>query len=152
MATVELTLTNTADEPLVEVKIGAKVVAAFRSSSQTRTGTMSLTIGYVVGFFCLKNLAPGTSMHDFPGLASLPAGATRLVSLGVDFGDSTQGVQFDLMAGGRPVRVALRPPLGELIRPVVCSETHFLDQQGTVSSLQGGSPNMSQLWRDCPHF
>ena len=49
-------------------------------------------------------------MHEFPALALLPAGSTRLVTLGIDFGDSTQNVGFDLLASGRPIRINLRPP------------------------------------------
>ena len=71
-------------------------------------------------------------MHEFSTLASLPAGSTRLVTLGIDFGDSTQNVSFDLIASGRPIKINLRPSVGELIRPITCSEGHFMNEQGLI--------------------
>jgi AP-3 complex subunit beta len=44
-----------------------------------------------------KNLAPGMSIHEFPGIASLPAGSSQTVSLGVNFNDTTQSAKFDLV-------------------------------------------------------
>lgn len=82
--------------------------------------------------FFLKNIPVGISLHEFSPLPLLPAGSTRLATVGVDFGDSTQNVSFDLMASGRPVRVGLRPSVGELIRPVSFSEGFFLNEQGKV--------------------
>ena len=45
-----------------------------------------------------KNLAPGMSVHEFPGIASLPAGASQTVSLGINFNDTTQPAKFDLVS------------------------------------------------------
>ena len=72
----------------------------------------------------------GISIHEFSAIASLPAGSTKLVTLGVDFGDSTQNISFDIVASGRLVKVELRPTVGELVRPVVCTEGHFMNEQG----------------------
>lgn len=69
-------------------------------------------------------------MHEFAALASIPAGSTRLVTLGIDFGDSTQNVSCDLVASGRPIKINFRPSVGELIRPVTCTEGYFINQQG----------------------
>jgi len=71
-------------------------------------------------------------MHEFSSIAALAAGSTRLVTLGIDFGDSTQNVSFDLIASGRPIKINLRPSVGELIRPVACSEGFFMNEQGNV--------------------
>ena len=72
----------------------------------------------------------GISMHEFTALTSLPVGATRLVTVGIDFGDSTQNVSCDLVASGRPIKINFRPPVGELIRPVTCTEGVFINEQG----------------------
>ena len=69
-------------------------------------------------------------MHEFTALTAIPAASTRLVTLGIDFCDSTQNIQFDLIASGRPIRMTLRPPVGELIRPVTCTEGYFINEQG----------------------
>lgn len=78
----------------------------------------------------LQNTPVGISMHEFTSLPSLPAGATRLVTIGIDFGDSTQNVSCDLVASGRPIKINFRPSVGELIRPVTCTEGFFINQQG----------------------
>ena len=72
----------------------------------------------------------GISMHEFAAIVSLPVASTTLVTLGVDFGDSTQNISFDIVASGRPVKINLRPSVGELLRPVVCTEGHFMNEQG----------------------
>lgn len=72
-------------------------------------------------------------MHEFTALTSIPAGSTRLVTLGIDFGDSTQNVSCDLVASGRPIKINFRPSVGELIRPVTCTEGFFINQQGVYT-------------------
>ena len=74
-------------------------------------------------------------MHEFTTLASIPAGATRLVTIGIDFGDSTQNVGCDLVASGRPIKLNFRPSVGELIRPVTCTEGVFINHQGTFKKI-----------------
>ncbi len=71
MCSVELTLNNQGDEPLADVKVGA------------------------------KHLAPGMALHEFPGLAALQPGASANVTIGVNFNDTTQAAKFDLIASGR---------------------------------------------------
>jgi AP-3 complex subunit beta len=44
-----------------------------------------------------KNLAPGMSLHEFPGIATLAAGASQIVTLGINFNDTTQPAKFDLV-------------------------------------------------------
>jgi len=46
-----------------------------------------------------KNLAPGMSLHEFPGIATLPSGSLQTVSLGINFNDTTQPAKFDLVNG-----------------------------------------------------
>ena len=71
MTNIELSLTNMTDDDLKDVKIGA------------------------------KNLAPGMSLHEFPGINSIGVGASTNVNLGINFGDTTQTAKFDLIASGR---------------------------------------------------
>ena len=79
---------------------------------------------------CLQNIPVGISIHEFSAIASLPVGSTKQVTLGVDYGDSTQSISFDIVASGRPVKINLRPSVGELIRPVDCTEGYFMNEQG----------------------
>jgi AP-3 complex subunit beta len=71
MTNIELSLTNLTDNELTDVKIGA------------------------------KNLAPGMSLHEFPGIATVPVGSTVNANVGINFGDTTQAAKFDLVASGR---------------------------------------------------
>nr|CAH0100612.1 unnamed protein product [Daphnia galeata] len=105
MVTIELTLVNTGNEDLTEVKITNKIMPV------------------------------GISMHEFTTLASLPVGATRLVTIGIDFGDSTQNVSCDLVASGKPIKINFRPSVGELIRPVTCTEGVFINEQGKLKGM-----------------
>lgn len=86
----------------------------------------------ILFFFFPKSLPPGISIHQFPTLALLPAGSTQLVTIGIGFGDSTQSINFDVITSIRPIRVCLRPSVGELVRPVTCGEALFLEEQGEI--------------------
>ena len=81
-------------------------------------------------------------MHEFSALTSLPVGTTRLVTIGIDFADSTQNVHFDLIASGRPIKINIRPPIGEMVRAITCSEGHFINEQ---SKLRGMNEHSCQL-------
>ena len=54
-----------------------------------------------------KHLAPGMTVHEFPAVASLPAGASVNVTIGVNFNDTTQQCKFDLVASGRNFAVSI---------------------------------------------
>lgn len=71
-------------------------------------------------------------MHEFSSVSRLLPGATTLATLGIDFSDSTQTVSFDMAASGRLVKVNIRPSVGEILRPVTCSEGFFINQSGKV--------------------
>ncbi len=71
MCNIELTLNNMGDEELTGIKIGA------------------------------KHLAPGMSVHDFPGVANVQPGGSSNVMVGINFNDTTQAAKFDLVASGR---------------------------------------------------
>jgi AP-3 complex subunit beta len=79
LTNIELTLTNSGDAELADIMIGA------------------------------KNLAPGMSLHEFPGLASIPVGSSSSVNVGVNFNDTTQSAKFDLVASGRCHSVRICP-------------------------------------------
>ena len=44
-----------------------------------------------------KNLGQGMSLHEFPGIATLAQGASQIVSIGINFNDTTQAAKFDLV-------------------------------------------------------
>ena len=71
MVNLEVTLNNLGDSELTDLKIGS------------------------------KKLAQGMALHEFPGMASLQKGESRTATLGINFNDSTQPAQFDLISSGR---------------------------------------------------
>ena len=87
--------------------------------------------------FYLQTLAQGMSVHDFEEIEALEPGKEVLVTLGIDFNDTTQGAKMDIMWGteSEPMRkqnVTIRAPVGELIRAVSMSEALFITEQGTL--------------------
>ncbi|XP_059089750.1 AP-3 complex subunit beta-2-like [Tigriopus californicus] len=105
MCNVELTLSNLGDAELIDVKIGA------------------------------KQMAPGMSLKEFPGIASMDPGQTAVVNVGIDFNDTTQGAKFSLVASGRCFQVTLNPIMGELVKPVSMPEGLFNLEQGKLKGM-----------------
>jgi hypothetical protein len=70
----------------------------------------------------------------------LEAGKSRLVTLGIDFNDTTQGAKMEILwateVEPKKQTVTIKAPIGELIRPVTMSESLFIAEQG-------GSPSLS---------
>ncbi len=71
LCSIELTLNNLGDSEQTEVKAGA------------------------------RPLPPGMALREFPAVASLAPGASLNVNIGINFNDTTQAAQFDLVACGR---------------------------------------------------
>ena len=105
MTSIQLTLNNLdSQEDLTDIKIGS------------------------------KTLAPGMSMHDFPGISKLNPNESRSVSIGINFNDSTQAAKFDIVSSGRVFPITIQAPVGELVKAVSMSEIVF-DQK--KSKLRG---------------
>ena len=60
-----------------------------------------------------KTLAPGMSMHDFPGISKLTPNESRTVSIGINFNDSTQAAKFDIVSSGRVFPITIQAPVGK---------------------------------------
>lgn len=75
MCNIELSISNLGDAELIDIKVGA------------------------------KQMAPGMSLKEFPGIASLDPGQSAVTSVGIDFNDTTQGAKFSLVASGRCFQV-----------------------------------------------
>nr|CAD7410022.1 unnamed protein product [Timema poppensis] len=106
MVSIELTFTNSGADDITDIRVGS------------------------------KNLSPGMSMHDFAPVSILPIGATLPGTIGVDFNDSTHPLSFEIVLGDeRNCRVILKPPVGELVRPVIMPEALFVTEQNKLRGM-----------------
>ncbi|XP_065345192.1 AP-3 complex subunit beta-2 [Cloeon dipterum] len=113
MASAELTFHNHGPDELTDIRVGEKPTSG------------------------------GVSIHDFAPIPSLSPGSSLMGTIGVDFADSTQPVNFEIKIGSdRTYPVALKVPVGEVIRAVAMSEELFLKQQG---GLRGMNENTAKL-------
>lgn len=83
----------------------------------------------------LQNLGAGVSLHDFAPISSLGVGCSVIGTLGVDFADSTQPVNFDIVIESAGThKVSFQAPVGEILRAVTMPEDLFVSQQGKYHS------------------
>ncbi|CAG5059045.1 unnamed protein product [Parnassius apollo] len=72
-----------------------------------------------------KTLTGSRAIHEFAAIPSLAPGASASVTMGVDFADSIQPIEFTIMSSLGEVGVSITPPVGELMRAVTMSETRW---------------------------
>ena len=109
MTSIQLTLKNMGPEDLTDIKI---------SSS--------------------KNFPPEMTIHEFPAISNLPAGAvssSQNATIGIDFNDSTNVASLYLVASGRTFPVQIQPNVGELVRPVSISEATFDQERAKLRGM-----------------
>ncbi|KAG6452059.1 hypothetical protein O3G_MSEX007443 [Manduca sexta] len=72
-----------------------------------------------------KTLTGSRAIHDFSPVPGLAPGASASATLGVDFADSIQPIEFTIISSLGEVSVSVTPPVGELMRAVTMSETRW---------------------------
>ncbi|XP_030323556.1 AP-3 complex subunit beta-1 isoform X1 [Calypte anna] len=105
MVSVQMTVTNTTDEKILNIHIGE------------------------------KKLPPGMRMLEFNPIDCLEPAASITVSMGIDFCDSTQTASFQLCTRDDHFNVNIQPPVGELLLPVTMSEKDFKKEQGMLTGM-----------------
>ncbi|NXU72661.1 AP3B1 protein, partial [Oreotrochilus melanogaster] len=105
MVSVQMTVTNTTDEKILNIHIGE------------------------------KKLPPGVRMLEFNPIDCLEPAASITVSMGIDFCDSTQTASFQLCTKDDHFNVNIQPPVGELLLPVTMSEKDFKKEQGMLTGM-----------------
>ncbi|XP_072904332.1 AP-3 complex subunit beta-1 isoform X1 [Hemitrygon akajei] len=113
MVSVHITFTNSSDQEIRNIQVGE------------------------------RKLASGMKMHDFHEIDSLEPGASKTVSMGIDFCDSTQTANFQLCANDDQFSVSIQPPVGELLLPVAISEKDFLKEQGKLTGMNENSTTIT---------
>ncbi|KAM6289530.1 AP-3 complex subunit beta-1 [Aegotheles albertisi] len=113
MVSVQVTVTNTADQKIENIHIGE------------------------------KKLPPGMRMLEFDPIECLEPAGSITVSMGIDFCDSTQMASFQLCTKDDHFNVNIQPPVGELLLPVTMSEKDFKKEQGMLAGMNEISSTIS---------
>ncbi|KAM6036911.1 AP-3 complex subunit beta-1 isoform 1-T1 [Theristicus caerulescens] len=113
MVSVQVTVTNTADQKIENIHIGE------------------------------KKLPPGMRMHEFNPIGCLEPAGSVTVSMGIDFCDSTQMASFQLCTKDDHFNVNIQPPVGELLLPVTMSEKDFKKEQGMLTGMNETSATIA---------
>ncbi|CAB0002284.1 unnamed protein product [Nesidiocoris tenuis] len=77
-----------------------------------------------------QKLPPGVKVHEFSPIGSLPAHGSAIGTIGVDWNDSTQPLNFNITWKDGSAAVTMKAPIGELIRAVKISHAMFIEEQG----------------------
>ncbi|KAJ8714354.1 hypothetical protein PYW07_002579 [Mythimna separata] len=72
-----------------------------------------------------KTLTGSRNIHDFTPVPLLSPSASVTVTLGVDFADTIQPIEFTISGSIGEVPVSITPPVGELMRSVTMSQTRW---------------------------
>ncbi|XP_010287746.1 PREDICTED: AP-3 complex subunit beta-1, partial [Phaethon lepturus] len=113
MVSVQVTVTNTTDQKIENIRIGE------------------------------KKLPPGMRMHEFNPIECLEPAGSLTVSMGIDFCDSTQTASFQLCTKDDHFSVNIQPPVGELLLPVTMSEKDFKKEQGMLTGMNETSATIA---------
>nr|QHN70708.1 ruby [Limenitis arthemis astyanax] len=115
MTALQLSFTNHTSEDIENVKVGRKML----------TGTRAL--------------------HDFAPIPRLGPGATASGTLGVDFADSIQPIEFTVASSLGEVNVSITPPVGELMRAVIMTEARWNTEQKKLRGMTECSKQAAKL-------
>ncbi|XP_028661540.1 AP-3 complex subunit beta-1 isoform X2 [Erpetoichthys calabaricus] len=113
MVSVQVTLSNEADQKIEGIHIGG------------------------------KKLPTGLQIYEFNRIESLEPGSSITVSMGIDFNDSTQSANFQLCTKSDQFSVFIQPTVGELLLPVTMSEQDFKVQQGKLTGMNENTTSIT---------
>ncbi|XP_073960458.1 AP-3 complex subunit beta-2-like [Choristoneura fumiferana] len=82
-----------------------------------------------------KTLTGSRAIHEFAPVTVLAPGATASTTLGVDFCDSIQPIEFSVLSSVGEVSVSITPPVGELMRAVVMPEARWDAEQKKLRGM-----------------
>lgn len=109
MTSIELTFSNESSDVIKDIKVGS------------------------------KNLQSGMQMHDFMPIQVLQPATTSSSTLGVNFNDSSQPVNFNIDFMKEEERhsssVTIKSPIGELMRSVMLPEITFTTEQAKLKGM-----------------
>ncbi|XP_050519142.1 AP-3 complex subunit beta-1 [Diabrotica virgifera virgifera] len=106
-----------------------------------------------------KNLAFGMNLHDFACISKLPPNCALPATLGIDFNDTTQPANFEIVSSLGKFNVSLKPNIGELLRPATMSTALFLQNQTKLRGMTEHSkavpncvPDIEEKIKECTNL
>ena len=72
------------------------------------------------------------ALEDFPPVSTLAPNSSTNVLLGIDFNDTTQPAQFEIIHDNKKFTVSITAPVGELLQPNTLTENDFTTLQGRL--------------------
>ncbi|XP_013140343.1 PREDICTED: AP-3 complex subunit beta-1 [Papilio polytes] len=82
-----------------------------------------------------KTLTGSRAIHEFAAISSLAPGASASGTLGVDFADSIQPIEFTIISSLGEVNVSITPPVGELMRAVTMTTARWDTEHRTLRGM-----------------
>ncbi|XP_064481144.1 AP-3 complex subunit beta-2-like [Ornithodoros turicata] len=77
---------------------------------------------------------------------TLAPGASSTTAIGLDFKESTQPVTLEVRIGDKATHsTSIKPPIGEILRPVIISAAAFAEHRGRLRGMNEHSCELSQL-------
>lgn len=89
-----------------------------------------------------KTLPNGMQLNEFAPINCLMPQQTATSVLGVDYNDSTHAIEFEIKSSQGLSKITLKTPLGELIRSVFITDSHFKDER---LKLKGMNEHQTKL-------
>lgn len=83
----------------------------------------------------LQNLGVDMSIYDFANIARLSPNGCLPASLGIDFNDTTQPANFEIVCSLGNFNVCIKPTIGELVRPVKMDIKTFQEKQKKLGGM-----------------
>ena len=68
-------------------------------------------------------------LHEFHSINTLDVGASANTTFGIDFNDTLQPADFDMLTSDRSYKVKVEAPVGELLSAVTMNENDFKSKQ-----------------------
>ncbi|XP_060804461.1 AP-3 complex subunit beta-2 [Amyelois transitella] len=82
-----------------------------------------------------KTLTGARAMHDFAAVGALAPGGGASATLGVDFADTIQPIEFTIASSLGEVPVSITPPVGELMRAVSMPDTRWNNEHNKLRGM-----------------
>ncbi|XP_063914960.1 AP-3 complex subunit beta-2 isoform X2 [Zophobas morio] len=82
-----------------------------------------------------KNLGMDMSIYDFANIPKLPPNGCLPATLGIDFNDTIQSANFEIVCSLGNFTVCVKPTIGELIRPIKMENVVFYEKQSKLGGM-----------------
>lgn len=75
------------------------------------------------------------SVHEFVCVTTLNPNCSLAGTLGIDFNDSTNAANLEILSSKGLNNISIKPSIGELLRPVTMNEQTFTNEQSKLRGM-----------------